>query len=299
MAEGLNNLIEGIRCTGGEVDLRSRPATALGLYDGKKDYKKQLRSAWQRLRDLQRQLFVDGSQALLIILQGMDTSGKDGIIRHVLRAFNPQGCRVYSFRAPNAEEQAHDFLWRTSRFLPERGQVSVFNRSHYEEVLVVRVHPELLKGQHLASAGVADGSIWDSRYEAIKASERHLISSGTRIVKLMLHISPEEQARRLIARFSDPAKAWKSDASDIEERRYWDDYVKAYSACVSATSTPAAPWYVVPADDKLTARLVVAGILIETLETMAPALPQVTEARSAELTDLRERLTRSQMSREV
>jgi len=275
---------------GGEVDLRQRPTRVDGVYESKADYRDMLKADLKQLTTLQRRLFIERSQALLIILQGLDTAGKDGIIRHVLGAFNPQGCRVYSFRTPTSEEVAHDFLWRTTRYLPERGQVSVFNRSHYEEVLVVRVHPELLAAEHVDSKSIADGSIWKSRYQAILAQERHLQSSGTRIVKLMLHISPEEQAKRLLARLDNPAKSWKFQASDLEERRYWDDYMAAYSACLSATSTPVAPWHILPADDKRTARLLAAGIIVQALADMELSEPEVSPARAGELSAMRGQL---------
>jgi PPK2 family polyphosphate:nucleotide phosphotransferase len=285
-----DELIESFRFTGGEIDMASRPTEAPGLYESKREYNQLLRKELERLTNLQRQLFVHGSRALLIILQGMDTSGKDGIIRHVIRAFNPQGCRVYGFGPPSHEEAGHDFLWRTGRYLPGHGQISVFNRSQYEEVLVVKVHPSFLEAQHVDPARIEDGSIWRSRYDALRAHERHLMASGTRVVKVVLHISPKEQAKRLIDRMSDPTKAWKSDASDIEERRYWDDYMSAYSACLSATSTPEAPWYVVPTDDKWTARLLTARILVKTLEEMAPELPGVSESKAAEFAEMRKRL---------
>lgn len=283
-------LIERSTWRGGEVDLRQRPTHVDGVYESKADYRDMLKADLKQLTTLQRRLFIERSQALLIILQGLDTAGKDGIIRHVLGAFNPQGCRVYSFRTPTSEEVAHDFLWRTTRYLPERGQVSVFNRSHYEEVLVVRVHPELLAAEHVDSKSIADGSIWKSRYQAILAQERHLQSSGTRIVKLMLHISPEEQAKRLLARLDNPAKSWKFQASDLEERRYWDDYMAAYSACLSATSTPVAPWHILPADDKRTARLLAAGIIVQALADMELSEPEVSPARAGELSAMRGQL---------
>jgi PPK2 family polyphosphate:nucleotide phosphotransferase len=288
--EAIEELIERSTWRGGEVDLRQRPTRVEGVYESRQDYIGLLKADLKQLTTLQRRLFIERSQALLIILQGLDTAGKDGIIRHVLRAFNPQGCRVYSFRTPTSEEVAHDFLWRTTRYLPERGQISVFNRSHYEEVLVVRVHPELLAAEHVDGKALGDGSIWKARYESILAQERHLLSSGTRIVKLMLHISLEEQAKRLLARLDNPAKSWKFQASDLEERRFWDDYMAAYSACLSATSTPEAPWHILPADDKRTARLLAAGIIARTLEDMELAEPEVSEARAGELSAMKKRL---------
>ena len=290
MNEAIEELIERVTWRGGDVDVRQRATRVDGVYESKQEYRELLKADIKQLTTLQRRLFIERSQALLIILQGLDTAGKDGIIRHVLRAFNPQGCRVYSFRTPTSEEVAHDFLWRTTRYLPERGQISVFNRSHYEEVLVVRVHPELLAAEHADAKSIADGSVWKARYQAILAQEKHLQSSGTRIVKLMLHISPEEQARRLLARLDNPAKNWKFQPSDLEERRFWDDYMAAYSACLSATSTPEAPWHILPADDKRTARLLAAGIIVRALKGMELLEPEVSEARAGELSAMRQRM---------
>jgi PPK2 family polyphosphate:nucleotide phosphotransferase len=290
VTEAIAELIERSRWRGGDIDVRQRPTRVEGGYESKQDYRELLKADLKQLTTLQRRLFIERSQALLIILQGLDTAGKDGIIRHVLGAFNPQGCRVYSFRTPTSEEVAHDFLWRTTRYLPERGQISVFNRSHYEEVLVVRVHPELLAAEQVDAKTAPDGSIWKARYESILAQEKHLLASGTRIVKLMLHISPEEQAKRLLARLDNPAKNWKFQASDLEERRFWDDYMAAYSACLSATSTPEAPWYILPADDKRTARLLAAGIIVRALEDMELSEPEVSPARAGELSAMRDRL---------
>jgi PPK2 family polyphosphate:nucleotide phosphotransferase len=286
----IEDLVERFRCTGQQVDLRREPTLLEGLYESKKHHGELLKADLKQLADLQRQLYIQGSQGLLIILQGIDTAGKDGIIRHVLRGFNPQGCNVYSFGVPNSEELSHDFLWRTSRYLPARGRISVFNRSQYEEVLVVRVHPELLESQHLSEDGVEDGSIWAARYEAIVAQERHLIAAGTRIVKLMLHISPEEQKKRLLSRLSDPRKNWKFNENDVKERSFWDDYMSAYSACLSATSTPEAPWYVLPADDKRSARQLAAGILIQVMKDMDPRMPEVTPERAEELSRIEKKL---------
>jgi PPK2 family polyphosphate:nucleotide phosphotransferase len=286
----IEELVERFRCTGQAIDLRQQPTLLEGLYESKKHRRKLLKTDLKQLADLQRQLYIEGSQGLLIILQGIDTAGKDGIIRHLLKGFNPQGCGVYSFGVPNSEELSHDFLWRTSRYLPARGRISVFNRSQYEEVLVVRVHPELLESQHLSEDGVKDGSLWAARYEAIVAQEHHLIAAGTRIVKLMLHISPEEQKKRLLSRLSDPKKNWKFNENDIKERGFWDDYVSAYSACISATSTPEAPWYVLPADDKPSARLLAGGILIDVMKDMHPRMPEVTHERAEELSRIEKKL---------
>jgi PPK2 family polyphosphate:nucleotide phosphotransferase len=290
MNEAINTLIDRSTFSGGQVDLREQPTQVEGAYDSKQEYRSLLRSGLSQLTGLQWRLYVEGAKGLVIILHGIDTAGKDGIIRHVLSAFNPQGCRVYSFGVPNSEEVKHDILWRTSRFLPERGQISVFNRSHYEEVLTVRVHPEFLVAQHVDPATVEDGSVWPQRFEAIRAHERHLLASGTRVVKLVLHISPDEQAKRLIARITNPAKSWKFQEADVEERRYLDEYMSAYSACLSSTATPEAPWYVLPADDKRTARLLAAGIIIRTLENMQLPTHEVPEDRAGMLNTMKQRL---------
>ena len=283
-------LIERFRFAGNAVDLRQQPTTVEGLYKSKKQYRALMRQKRERLQKLQWQLYVKSTQGLIVILQGLDTSGKDGLIRHVLGAFNPQGCRVYSFGPPNSEEVAHDFLWRTTRFHPERGQISVFNRSHYEEVLVVRVHTEFLKAQKIDEASIEDGSIWGIRFEAIRAHERHMLASGTRIVKMMLHVSAEEQAKRLLSRLTDSSKNWKFKESDVEERAYREDHLKAYEACIQATGSPAAPWYVLPADNKRAARLIAADILIDVLESMDVTPPETTPERAAELAALHGRL---------
>jgi PPK2 family polyphosphate:nucleotide phosphotransferase len=288
--DATQSLLERFRFAGTEVDFSEMPTTVDGLYKSKKDYRGQMRRKRERLQKLQWQLYVKSSQGIVVILQGLDTSGKDGLIRHVLGAFNPQGCRVYSFGSPNSEEVAHDFLWRTTRYLPERGHISVFNRSHYEEVLVVRVHPEFLEAQKVDPSSVEDGSIWGIRFEAIRAHERHLLASGTRVVKLMLNVSKKEQRKRLMSRLTDSAKNWKFKESDIEERAYREDHLAAYEACILATGSPAAPWYVVPADDKRSARLLAADILIDLLESMDLRPPETTPERAAELARLEKRL---------
>jgi PPK2 family polyphosphate:nucleotide phosphotransferase len=287
------SLVEQFRFTGGSVDLRHQPTTVDGLYKSTKHYRALMRRKREHLQKLQWQLYVKSMQGLVVILQGLDTSGKDGIIRHVLGAFNPQGCRVYSFGEPNSEEVAHDFIWRTSRFLPERGQISVFNRSHYEEVLVVRVHPEFLQAQKVDPRSVEDGSIWGIRFEAIRAHERHLLASGTRVVKMMLHVSAKEQANRLLSRLTDSAKNWKFKKADVEERAFRSEHLSAYEACIGATATPDAPWHVLPADDKRSARLIAADILIEALESMDLTPPETTPERAAELAKMESQLLRN------
>ena len=219
----------------------------------------------------------------------MDAAGKDGCIKHVMSGVNPQGCDVFSYSHPSAAELRHDFLWRTTRDLPERGKIVIFNRSYYEEVLIVRVHPEILQAEALPDDG-EDKKIWPNRYRSIVGLERHLHANGTRIVKIFLHVSKEEQRRRLIARIDTPEKNWKIKQSDIEERKYWNQYRKAYEDCLSGTSTREAPWYVVPADDKLSARLLVSHIILEVLDGLNMTFPEITSGRRKELQAMRKQL---------
>jgi PPK2 family polyphosphate:nucleotide phosphotransferase len=245
-------------------------------YEDKKDYKKQLQKDVGKLAAVQHKLYAENRQSLLLVLQAMDTGGKDGLIRHVLSGVNPQGCRVYSFGKPSTNELQHDFLWRTTLVLPERGDIGVFNRSYYEEVLVVRVHPAILEGQNLPDDLAHKKSIWDSRFKSIREFERHLEANGTRVLKLFLHISKAEQERRLLSRIDDETKNWKFNAADLDERKAWDDYMKAYSEAISETSTSEAPWYILPGDDKRNARLYAARIILDTLQDMNPRYPEVT-----------------------
>ncbi len=240
---------------GDRVDLKDRPTRVKQLYESERDYKTLLAERVRELSAQQSLLYAHDRYALLVIFQSMDAAGKDGAIRHVLSGINPQGCQVFSFKHPSAEELDHDFLWRTSQCLPERGRIGVFNRSYYEEVLIVRVHPEILAGQKLPDDGRKGEEFWQHRYRSINDLEKHLHRNGTRIVKIFLHLSKEEQRRRFLARIDDPDKNWKFGATDVEERGCWKDYRRAYEACLGATSTTHAPWYVVPADDKENARL--------------------------------------------
>ena len=235
-----------------------------------------------RTAELQDKLYAQNSWALLLIFQAMDAAGKDGIIKHVMSGINPQGCQVYSFKQPSEVELQHDFLWRTTRDMPERGHIGIFNRSYYEEVLVVRVHPEILKSQKTPPSLVGK-KVWDERFEDIRCFERHMARSGTVIRKFFLHVSKKEQKRRFLARLDEPQKNWKFSAADIHERKYWDDYQKAYEEMIGNTSTEHAPWYVVPADNKWFTRLVVSTVLIETLESLRLAYPKVDEAKLKEL----------------
>jgi PPK2 family polyphosphate:nucleotide phosphotransferase len=262
------------------------PADTGGLDLDKDDAKEMLARDDKRLAELQERLYADGHRALLVVLQGMDTAGKDGIVEHAMSGLNPQGCTVHSFKAPSEEELAHDFLWRVAIRVPERGHIGIFNRSHYEEVLVVRVHPELLDRQKLPPELVGK-NIWQERFEDIRAFEQHLVRSGVAVLKFFLHISKEEQRRRLLARLDEPGKRWKFELGDIAERALWDKYMAAYEDMVRATSRPQAPWYVVPADHKWFARLVVARAMVETLEEIDPQFPKVEGAALKELEKVR------------
>jgi PPK2 family polyphosphate:nucleotide phosphotransferase len=235
-----------------------------------------------RTSELQDKLYAQDNWALLLIFQAMDAAGKDGAIKHVMSGVNPQGCQVYSFKAPSEVELQHDFLWRTTRDLPERGHIGIFNRSYYEEVLIVRVHPGILKSQKTPPK-LVDKNIWDERFEDIRGFERHMARSGTVIRKFFLHLSKKEQKKRFLARLDEPEKNWKFSASDIHERKYWDDYQNAYEDMIRNTSTEHAPWYVVPADNKWFSRLVISTVLVDTLESLDLSYPKVDDAKKKEL----------------
>lgn len=243
----------------------------------------------RELDSAQELLWASDTDAVLIILQGMDTAGKDGIIKHVMSGVNPQGCRVTSFKVPTAEELDHDFLWRYWRFLPARGEIGVFNRSYYEEVLVVKVHPELVRAQRLPD-GKRNRRFWQARYEDINAYEHHLTQNGTVILKFFLHISKEEQKERLLDRLKTEEKLWKFSVSDLAERQYWDDYIEAYEDMLHDTSTEWAPWYVIPADHKWVARTLVADIISTTIQSLDLTYPRVTDEQRAALEDARRKL---------
>jgi PPK2 family polyphosphate:nucleotide phosphotransferase len=229
---------------------------------------------------------------VLLIFQAMDAAGKDGAISHVLSGINPQGCEVYSFKHPSAEELEHDFLWRTTRCLPGRGRIGVFNRSYYEEVLIVRVHREILQGEGLPDELTDKKTIWKRRYESIVDLERHLHRNGTQVIKFFLHLSKEEQRKRFLARIDAPDKNWKFSLDDVAERKFWDQYMTAYEDCLSATSTKNSPWHVVPADDKLNARLICSRIVIDTLKVLKMSYPKITAARRRELQAIRKQLAK-------
>jgi PPK2 family polyphosphate:nucleotide phosphotransferase len=236
---------------------------------------------------LQQLLYASNQRAVLLIFQAMDAAGKDGVIRHVMSGVNPQGCQVFSFKHPSPAELAHDFLWRSTRDLPERGKIGIFNRSYYEEVLIVRVHPEILRGENLPDP---PKHIWDQRFRSIRDFERHLDANGTTIVKFFLHMSKEEQRKRFIARIEEPDKNWKFQSSDVQERQFWKDYMHAYQEALAATSSKHAPWYIVPADDKQNARLIVSQVILDTLEGFKMRYPATGPERLRELQAMRRRL---------
>jgi PPK2 family polyphosphate:nucleotide phosphotransferase len=282
---------------GDRVRLKDRPTRVPPLYDSKRDYQRRLDGQIDELRAQQNLLYAHDRYALLLIFQSMDAAGKDGAIKHVMSGVNPQGCQVYSFRQPSAEELDHDFLWRTTRCLPERGRIGIFNRSYYEEVLVVRVHPEILTGQRLPAAARTSDDLWEQRFRSISEHEKHLHRNGTRIVKFFLHLSKEEQRRRFLSRIDDPAKNWKFSRRDVEERAFWKDYRRAYEECLSATTTPQAPWYVIPADDKPNARLIISEILVETLKALPLTYPKGTSAHRKDLQTMRRLLMKESRDR--
>ena len=272
---------------GDKVSLEKYPTDVRKYYESKEDYEDKLADLTQQLRKLQPELYADHRYALLVIFQAMDAAGKDGAIKHVMSGVNPQGCQVYSFKQPGPDALQHDFLWNAMRVLPARGHIGIFNRSYYEEVLVVRVHPELLSAQSLPPEVVEDKNLWDKRYRSIRAFEKHLSDNGTRVVKIYLHLSKEEQRKRFLSRLEEPDKNWKFSEADVKERGHWDEYMDAYEACLSETSTKHSPWYVVPADDKHNARLVISRILIDTLKSIPMSYPRVDPERRGELESYR------------
>lgn len=288
MGKGFRDYIAPYRVTSGKgFRLKDvRPDDTGGLVEGKRTAKAMLKEELELLRQLQEKLYAQDNWALLLVLQAMDAAGKDGTVKHVMSGVNPQGCQVTAFKAPSAEELDHDYLWRVMKAVPERGRIGIFNRSYYEEVLVVRVHPELLAKEKLPPKLVGK-HIWEERYEDILWMERYLSRNGISVRKCFLHVSREEQRKRLLGRLDDPEKTWKFSAADTVERGYWDAYLEAYEDAIRATASEAAPWYVVPADHKWFTRLVVAGTLVEALEEMELAFPKVDKAQRRELETLR------------
>jgi PPK2 family polyphosphate:nucleotide phosphotransferase len=276
---------------GDEVDLKAWNTRTDPLYRSKQHYAELLDQHVSALSALQELHYAASRHAVLVIFQAMDAAGKDGAIRHVMSGVNPEGCQVFSFKHPSAEELQHDFLWRTTRNLPERGRIGIFNRSYYEEVLVVRVHHEVLLQENVPDLPRHERDVWEGRYRSIRDLEQHLHANGTRIVKIFLHLSKDEQRQRFLARIDNPDKNWKFSLSDAKERGYWKHYMKAYEACLHATSTDDSPWYIVPADDKYNARLIVSQIIVDTLEGLHAHYPKMSPERQQELQTIRQQLT--------
>lgn len=273
-----------------KVKLERYKTDVASLYDSDDDYEEQLEDFKKGLRKLQELMYAQGRYALLIIFQAMDAGGKDGAIEHVMSGVNPQGCQVFSFKQPSSKDLAHDFLWRTTACLPERGHIGIFNRSYYEEVLIVRVHPEILQREPLPEQRLNDKDIWKGRFRSIVDFENHLHRNGTHIIKFFLHISKGAQKKRFLDRLDDPDKYWKFSAEDVEERKYWKEYMHAYEACLSATSTKHAPWFIIPADDKKNARLIISKIILSAIKRMDMHYPEMNSAQLKEFAAIRKRL---------
>ncbi len=285
---------KGFRVGEGEtVNLKKWPTCIKPIYKSEKEYQEFLAEHIKQMSRLQNLHYASNQNALLLIFQGMDGAGKDGTIRHVMSGVNPQGCRVFSFKHPSSTELEHDFLWRTTRDLPERGQIGIFNRSYYEEVLITRVHPKILKCEGLSNdihQRDGENKLWKERYRSIIDLEKHLHRNGTQVVKFFLHLSKEEQRKRFLERIDEPDKNWKLSTDDIKERAYWKKYSKAYEECLSATSTENVPWYVVPADDKLNTRLIVSQIILDVFESFKMKYPKTDAKHLKELKIIRKQL---------
>src|SRR5450756_1641969 len=277
---------------GDKVHLRKWPTQVDAVYKSKEHYQKLLQEHVAQLSSLQELLYASNRYAVLLIFQAMDAAGKDGAIRHVMSGVNPQGCQVFSFKHPTADELEHDFLWRTTQALPERGRIGIFNRSYYEEVLIVRVHPEILQAESIPDELPNEKTIWQERYRSIVDMEEHLHRNGTRIIKFFLHLSEEEQRKRFLERIDKPDKNWKFSLADIEERKFWKQYMQAYEECLSATSTSNAPWYVVPADNKENARLIISQIILDTFKALKLAYPKSSAEHQRELQLIRKQLVK-------
>ena len=277
---------------GEKANLKRWPTKVAPVYKSKGQYEEILADHIQHLSAMQSLLYASNRYAVLLICQAMDAAGKDGAIRHVMSGVNPQGCEVVSFKHPSAEELEHDFLWRTTRRLPGRGRIGIFNRSYYEEVLIVRVHPEILRSQGLPDELLDMKTIWQQRYRSIVDLEDHLHRNGTRIIKFFLHLSKEEQRKRFLQRIDEPDKNWKFSLADMAERKFWKQYMKAYEECLSATSTRNAPWYVVPADDKANARLIISQVVLDTLRDLKMTYPQPSATLRRELHSVRKLLAK-------
>jgi PPK2 family polyphosphate:nucleotide phosphotransferase len=277
---------------GERVDLRKWPTKEKPGYGSNEEYEEILREHIEKLSDRQNLLYASNRFALLLIFQAMDAAGKDSAIKHVMSGVNPQGCQVFSFKHPSAEVLQHDFLWNATRRLPERGQIGIFNRSYYEEVLIVRVHRQILSAENLPEELVDQKHFWHDRYRSIVNLEEHLHSNGTRIVKFFLHLSKGEQKKRFLKRIDDPEKNWKFSADDIHERKYWKQYMEAYEDCLGATSTRAAPWYIVPADDKENTGLIISRIVLDALRGLKMTYPKTIPERRRELQSIRRQLVK-------
>jgi len=275
---------------GKNVDLKKWATEVKPYYKSEAQLKESLTEHIKNMSDLQSVLYASNQYAVLLIFQAMDAAGKDSAIKHVMSGVNPQGCQVFSFKHPSMEELDHDFLWRTTRALPERGRIGIFNRSYYEEVLIVKVHPELLEAEGVPPQKGDGDKIWKQRYQSICGLEAHLHRNGTRIVKFFLHLSKGEQRKRFLARIDEPDKNWKFSVGDVEERKYWKDYMRAYEDCLSATSTEDSPWYIVPADDKKNARLIISQIFLDTLKSLKLEYPKLSEKQQQELLKMRKLL---------
>jgi PPK2 family polyphosphate:nucleotide phosphotransferase len=277
---------------GKKIRLKDWPTKIRPLYKSEKHYKRLLTAGVRELSALQRLLYASNSYSVLLIFQAMDAAGKDGAINHVLTGVNPQGCEVYSFKHPSAEELQQDFLWRTTCCLPARGRIGVFNRSYYEEVLIVRVHPEILHREGIPPGRSRKKTVWEQRFRSIVDLEKHLHRNGTRIVKFFLHLSKDEQRKRFLKRIDEPDKNWKFSQADVAERKYWNQYLDAYEDCLNSTSSKTTPWHVVPADDKYNARIIISQIVINALQDLKMSYPEMTQARQGELRAIRKQLAR-------
>jgi PPK2 family polyphosphate:nucleotide phosphotransferase len=275
---------------GDRVNLKKWPTKVEPVYKSKEQYHELLNEHVAQLTAQQELLYASNRYAVLLIFQAMDAAGKDGAIKHVMSGVNPQGCQVFSFKHPSATELQHDFLWRTTRDLPERGKIGIFNRSYYEEVLIVRVHSEILRSEGLPDAPHHNKTVWHDRYRSIADLEKHLHVNGTLIIKFFLHLSKEEQRKRFLERIDESKKNWKFSLSDIQERKFWKHYMKVYEECLGATSTSNSPWHVVPADDKENARLIVSQIVLDTFKGLEMNYPKMDAKRRKELQSIRKRL---------
>jgi len=278
---------------GAKVDLVEHPTDFTNGLTDKDAAREPLKQNIERISDLQDTLYAQNIFSLLVVIQAMDAAGKDSVIEHVMSGVNPQGCRVTSFKAPSAEELDHDFLWRCQVALPRRGEIGIFNRSHYEEVIVVRVHPEILEAEQLPDDVKHSADIWDQRYRQIRDWEATLVENGIHVVKFFLHVSKDEQKKRFLARIDEPDKNWKFSSRDVRERDHWDEYMRAYADAIGATSTEKAPWYIIPADKKWFTRLAVSEAIVQKLGSMGLAYPKLSTTGKADLEAAREMLERS------